>query len=390
MHQQRLRLEHAVVRGARSAGAAWRAITSVVSSSAPPWYAMKPKRPRSSHSSTTPGIASSSANVGWSRRRSSHVRDGVSGIAGLPATRPCHAPVASAPMLVWMDLEMTGLDHTSDVIVEIATLVTDDELNIVAEGPDIVIHHPEDVLMRMDPFVVDMHTRSGLLDQIRASTVDARRGRRGRRSRSSRSTCPSRARCRCAATRSAPTAASSPPTCPRSRSTCTTGRSTCRRSRSSCAAGTPTCSPSAAGRPAPTAPSTTSARASSELQLYRELVFCTPDVVRERLGGQAAPCAAERAAREPVSRIVRAAVVTELRRARRDRRAGRRPIRSPAPTRSWCASPTARSIAPTRCSARAATPIRAVARSGDPRARVRRHRRRARRPRARRGRSATR
>ncbi len=74
-------------------------------------------------------------------------------------------------MLVWMDLEMTGLDHTADVIVEIATLVTDDELNIVAEGPDIVVHQPDDVLQKMDPFVVDMHTRSGLLDQIRASTV---------------------------------------------------------------------------------------------------------------------------------------------------------------------------------------------------------------------------
>lgn len=74
-------------------------------------------------------------------------------------------------MLVWMDLEMTGLDHTSDVIVEIATLVTDDELNIVAEGPDIVVHQPDEVLQRMDPFVVDMHTRSGLLELIRASTV---------------------------------------------------------------------------------------------------------------------------------------------------------------------------------------------------------------------------
>jgi oligoribonuclease len=74
-------------------------------------------------------------------------------------------------MLVWMDLEMTGLDHTSDVIVEIATLITDDELNIVAEGPDLVVHQPDDVLARMDPFVVDMHTRSGLLDLIRASTI---------------------------------------------------------------------------------------------------------------------------------------------------------------------------------------------------------------------------
>jgi oligoribonuclease len=74
-------------------------------------------------------------------------------------------------MLVWMDLEMTGLDHTTDVIVEIATLVTDDDLEIVAEGPDLVVHQPEDVLARMDPFVLDMHTRSGLLDQIRASTI---------------------------------------------------------------------------------------------------------------------------------------------------------------------------------------------------------------------------
>ncbi len=74
-------------------------------------------------------------------------------------------------MLVWMDLEMTGLDHTSDVIVEIATLVTDDELQIVAEGPDLVVHQPDEVLERMDPFVVDMHTRSGLLEAIRASTI---------------------------------------------------------------------------------------------------------------------------------------------------------------------------------------------------------------------------
>ncbi len=74
-------------------------------------------------------------------------------------------------MLVWMDLEMTGLDHTSDVIVEIATLVTDDDLNIVAEGPDLVVHQPDEVLAKMDPFVVDMHTRSGLLDQIKASTI---------------------------------------------------------------------------------------------------------------------------------------------------------------------------------------------------------------------------
>ena len=75
------------------------------------------------------------------------------------------------PMLVWMDLEMTGLDHTADLIVEIATLITDDELGIVAEGPDLVVHQPDDVLAAMDPFVIEMHTKSGLLDQIKASTT---------------------------------------------------------------------------------------------------------------------------------------------------------------------------------------------------------------------------
>jgi oligoribonuclease len=70
-----------------------------------------------------------------------------------------------------MDLEMTGLDHTRDVIVEIATIVTDDELEVVAEGPDLVVHQPDEVLAAMDPFVRDMHTKSGLLDAIRASRV---------------------------------------------------------------------------------------------------------------------------------------------------------------------------------------------------------------------------
>lgn len=66
---------------------------------------------------------------------------------------------------------MTGLDATTDVIVEIATLVTDDELNIVAEGPDLVIHQPPEALAAMDEVVLKMHTTSGLLDAIRASEV---------------------------------------------------------------------------------------------------------------------------------------------------------------------------------------------------------------------------
>ncbi|MEZ5376538.1 MAG: oligoribonuclease [Acidimicrobiales bacterium] len=74
-------------------------------------------------------------------------------------------------MLAWMDLEMTGLDPTRHVIVEIATLITDDDLNIVAEGPDLVIHATEAELAEMDDVVIDMHTKSGLLDAIRSSTL---------------------------------------------------------------------------------------------------------------------------------------------------------------------------------------------------------------------------
>ena len=66
---------------------------------------------------------------------------------------------------------MTGLDPAKDVIVEIATLITDDDLEIVAEGPDLVIHQPPDVLARMDDVVREMHTKSGLLPSIEASTV---------------------------------------------------------------------------------------------------------------------------------------------------------------------------------------------------------------------------
>ena len=74
-------------------------------------------------------------------------------------------------MLIWMDLEMTGLDPERHVIVEIATLVTDDDLNIIAEGPDLVIYQPDEALAEMDDFVTNMHITSGLLDLIKTSTV---------------------------------------------------------------------------------------------------------------------------------------------------------------------------------------------------------------------------
>jgi oligoribonuclease len=76
-------------------------------------------------------------------------------------------------MLAWMDLEMTGLDPNRHVIVEIATLITDDDLELVAEGPDLVIHQPPEALAEMDDYVREMHTRSGLLAQIEASTITA-------------------------------------------------------------------------------------------------------------------------------------------------------------------------------------------------------------------------
>ena len=77
----------------------------------------------------------------------------------------------SANMLAWIDLEMTGLDPDLHVIVEIATLITDDQLNLIAEGPDLVISATEEQLEKMDPVVVEMHTKSGLLDEIKASKI---------------------------------------------------------------------------------------------------------------------------------------------------------------------------------------------------------------------------
>jgi oligoribonuclease len=74
-------------------------------------------------------------------------------------------------MLAWIDLEMTGLDPARHTIVEIACLITDDDLTIVAEGPDMIVHATPEQLAQMDDFVTDMHTRSGLLSAITASTL---------------------------------------------------------------------------------------------------------------------------------------------------------------------------------------------------------------------------
>jgi oligoribonuclease len=74
-------------------------------------------------------------------------------------------------VLAWIDLEMTGLDASRHTIVEIAVLMTDDDLTIVAEGPDLVVHATPEQLAEMDDVVTAMHTRSGLLIDIEASTL---------------------------------------------------------------------------------------------------------------------------------------------------------------------------------------------------------------------------
>jgi oligoribonuclease len=90
------------------------------------------------------------------------------------------ATVASAKMpgnmtiaenLAWIDLEMTGLDTTSDRIIEIATLVTNADLDIVAEGPVLAIHQPESVLELMDDWNRNTHGGSGLLQRVRQSVL---------------------------------------------------------------------------------------------------------------------------------------------------------------------------------------------------------------------------
>ncbi len=73
--------------------------------------------------------------------------------------------------LVWMDLEMTGLDPNVDTILEIATIITDGQLNIVAEGPNIVIHQPNSVLDVMGDWCKEHHGASGLSEKVRASTI---------------------------------------------------------------------------------------------------------------------------------------------------------------------------------------------------------------------------
>lgn len=74
--------------------------------------------------------------------------------------------------MIWVDLEMTGLEVEHEVIVEIAVIITDGDLDVLHVGPDLVLSAEEDVLARMHPRVKDMHRRSGLTTAVRASELD--------------------------------------------------------------------------------------------------------------------------------------------------------------------------------------------------------------------------
>ncbi len=80
-------------------------------------------------------------------------------------------PVPNENNLIWIDLEMTGLDPDSNVIIEIATIVTDAHLNILAEGPVFAIHQPDSIMLNMDEWNTNQHGKSGLTRRVRESKV---------------------------------------------------------------------------------------------------------------------------------------------------------------------------------------------------------------------------
>jgi len=79
---------------------------------------------------------------------------------------------ADANNLIWIDMEMTGLIPDTDRIIEIAMLVTDSQLNLIAEGPVLVVRQPEEVLGAMDSWNRSVHGKSGLIEKVKAATLD--------------------------------------------------------------------------------------------------------------------------------------------------------------------------------------------------------------------------
>lgn len=91
-------------------------------------------------------------------------------LAARPVSSASEDPVATN-LLVWLDLEMTGLDPYRERILEIAAVVTSAELEVVAEGPSLVVHQPDEVLDGMGPWCTEHHGASGLTERVRASTL---------------------------------------------------------------------------------------------------------------------------------------------------------------------------------------------------------------------------
>src|SRR5512132_2577430 len=81
-------------------------------------------------------------------------------------------PDKNANNLIWIDMEMTGLVPETDRVIEIALLVTDSQLNLVAEGPVLVVHQPDEVLAAMDSWNRSVHAKSGLVEKVKTSRLD--------------------------------------------------------------------------------------------------------------------------------------------------------------------------------------------------------------------------
>lgn len=85
---------------------------------------------------------------------------------------------SSSSNLIWLDCEMTGLNPDYDRIIEIATVVTDKNLQVIAEGPVLAIHHSERILARMDNWNIKQHTSTGLVERVRGSKISVKKAER--------------------------------------------------------------------------------------------------------------------------------------------------------------------------------------------------------------------
>ncbi len=83
-------------------------------------------------------------------------------------------PSYSEDNLIWIDMEMTGLQPEVNRVIEVAAIITDKNLNVLHEGPVVAIHQSDETLAAMDQWNTDTHTRSGLVDRVKASTIDER------------------------------------------------------------------------------------------------------------------------------------------------------------------------------------------------------------------------